>query len=500
MDAIDLEYEATPGFVRMNREACEAKGLHFNRYFFRHRDGGQFIVNRHHVVIEDTLDKVFSGEINRLIITIPPGYTKTEMLVIGFMSRGLAKNPRARFIHLSYSDNLAGTNSQATKDVVESPEYLRHWDRRIRADIGAKKQWSTKEGGGVYATAAAGQVTGFRAGRMEPGFTGAVVIDDPLKPDDAYSASLRGKTNSRINNTIKSRLAHEGVPIILIMQRLHEDDPVGFLLKGGTREKWHHLSIPALIKGGEKYPTSWSYGIPIEHGLAPGALWEDKHTVADLEQMAEADPYTYASQYDQRPSPLGGGMFKERWWRFYGEPPADITVKRMYIDTAQKKEEQHDFTVAQVWGFSPSMGILLLDQIRGKFEAPELLEVITSFWQKHAHNRQRHGSYIPVTACKIEDKSSGSSLIQTLSKESLIPVEAVQVQKDKVMRAMGVIPFIASGRVHIPTVTSESWVPEYLQEFASFTPLMTHAHDDQVDTTVMAIEDLLVKGNIYEGI
>ena len=116
------------------------------------------------------------------------------------------------------------------------------------------------------AAPAGGQITGFRAGRMEEGFTGAFVIDDPVKPDDAYSEVKRSTINNRFNNTMRSRLAIETVPMIVIMQRIHEEDLSGFLLKGGSGDKWHHLSIPAHLDSElleKPYSEDYTHGIPI---------------------------------------------------------------------------------------------------------------------------------------------------------------------------------------------------------------------------------------------
>ncbi len=130
------------------------------------------------------------GEITRLIINIPPGFTKTQMCVVDFVARGLAINPRARFIHASYSEALVQENSLAIRDTVTSEDYQALWPLELRKDAKAKGLWKTREGGGILARPSGGSITGFRAGRMEPGFSGALIIDDPLKPDMRSGASL----------------------------------------------------------------------------------------------------------------------------------------------------------------------------------------------------------------------------------------------------------------------------------------------------------------------
>lgn len=140
------------------------------------------------------------------------------------MGRGLALNCRARFMHLSYSHNLALLNSSTACGMIKSQAYQSMWPMSLRDDADSKAMWWTEHGGGVYASSAAGQVTGFRAGHMEPGWQGALIIDDPVKPDDAYSEIVRDGVNNRFNETIKSRLAIETTPMIVIMQRIHYHD------------------------------------------------------------------------------------------------------------------------------------------------------------------------------------------------------------------------------------------------------------------------------------
>lgn len=251
---------------RMLKYMLENDGIQFMRYFFKHREGMKMLRNWHHYLIEYVLQAVYDQKIQRLIVNIAPGYSKTEQVVLNFIARGLALNPRAKFIHASYSGDLAQENSSKIKEMVGSNEFQELWPMNIRVDSKGKKRWFTEVGGGMMAAPAGGQITGFRAGRMEPGFTGAFVIDDPVKPDDAYSAVKRNAINNRFNNTMRSRLAVEEVPMVVIMQRIHEDDLSGYLLKGGSGDVWHHLSIPTHLSEevlNKPYPDDYTHGIPI---------------------------------------------------------------------------------------------------------------------------------------------------------------------------------------------------------------------------------------------
>ena len=275
--------------------------LFFVRYFFKSQYNKKFIVAGHHYAIAEALIKVVSGESIRLIINIPPRYGKTEVAVKMFVAWCLANNSGAKFIHLSYSDDLALDNSSSIRDVVKSEEFQRLFPIALRTDSDSKKKWFTKDNGGVYATSAGGAITGFGAGAMGreyqdtgspcDGFSGCIIIDDPVKPDDAFSDTMRDRINRRFNNTIASRTNAPETPIIVIMQRLHENDMTGFLLNGGSGEEWDHVCLSAVKEDGS-------------------ALWPEKHSIEKLAIMEEADQYTFAGQYRQIPSPLSGGIFK----------------------------------------------------------------------------------------------------------------------------------------------------------------------------------------------
>ena len=285
---------------------CEEDGLYFNRYFFKQRFDSKMIIAPHHHVMQAALDRTMLPPddpqfISRLIITVPPGYTKTEMASIGYQARGLAINPMARFLHLSYSHKLALTNSAASRGMVKSQAFQGMWQVGTKDDVDSKEIWHTTKGGGVTATSAGGQVTGFRAGHMDPTkFTGALQIDDPVKPDDAYSELVREKVNTNYNETIASRVAIESVPIILIMQRIHWHDLAGYLLTGGSGEKWHHLDLPVILDSSKPYPEEYTHGIPIDHGLPDGWLWPFKHNEKH-EVALKAHRRRFWAQYMQRP-------------------------------------------------------------------------------------------------------------------------------------------------------------------------------------------------------
>lgn len=442
------------------------------------------IISPHHLVLARTLDDVYNGKIKRLVINLPPGYTKTEIAVVHFIAWCMAKNKRSRFIHATYSDKLALENSTKVRDIITSQQYQELWPMVLRNDSKAKGAWKNTKGGGLQARAAGGPITGFRAGQPEEGFSGALIIDDPLKPDDASSITSVDAINKRFNNVFRSRLMQESVtPMIVIMQRISINDPSAYLLNGGMNCKFHHLNLPALIDK-EKKRKAYTHAIPIKHKLPDGPLWAYKYDDKQLENLNKADPYTYASQYDQDPSPLGGSLFKAEWIKYYNIGSIIPEYRFITADTAQKVKTVNDYSVLQLWGVLQG-NLYLLDQLRGKWEAPELEKNFIAFWSKHYNPTVTVGK---LRTAYVEDKASGTGLIQHIKRltKPVIPIKAIQRNIDKVTRALDGVPYVASGKVFIPS--NANFTLDFVTELVEFSADMTHRNDDQVDTMLDAID------------
>lgn len=286
--------------VRANE--CISDPTYFDRYFFKQRYGSKMIQAPHIDVMAAVRERVFSGEITRLIVNIPPRYMKTDFWSIHTPAKGLAINPRSRFMLLSYSQKLALKNSSDTRNITRLPQYQKMWPMLSRVDADSKEIWYNDSGGGVVAGPAGGQVTGFGAGLMEEDeFTGMLLVDDPLKPADAHSKVMRENINNDYNETIASRIALERIPIVIVMQRIHYDDLSGYLLRGGSGEKWHHLNLPVIINNDDPYPKEYTHGIPIHHGLPDGWLWHQKHNESNRTALM-AHKRRWLAQYMQKPS------------------------------------------------------------------------------------------------------------------------------------------------------------------------------------------------------
>ena len=311
--------------------------LNFTRYFFKSAYKRKFVVGQHHVAIANALDKVLKGETKRLIINMPPRYGKTELAVKHFIAEGLAVNSKAKFIHLSYSDDLVRDNSKGVQDIIRLPEYRRMFPHVQPTSYNSRK-WFTRDGGGLYAVSSAGQVTGFGAGVVdkesddvldealndlaavadESTFGGAVIIDDPIKPDDARSSLLREKVNNKFETTIRNRVNSRNTPIVIIMQRLDENDLCGYLMNLEPDE-WEVLSLPVLStdENGEEH-----------------ALWPFKHTVEELHKLREKNAFVFDTQYMQNPKQLAGLMYEREWKTYEIIPFSSHRKVKNYTDTA----------------------------------------------------------------------------------------------------------------------------------------------------------------------
>lgn len=480
---------------------CENDHLFFTRYFFKHRQGIKFLVNWHHHLISDTVQRVIDGELKNVVINVPPGSSKTEIVAINLMARGLAINPRARFLHISYSDDLALLNSGTAKEIVQSDEFQALWPLKVADDAKSKKRWNVevdgKTAGGVYAVSLGGQITGFRAGHMAPGWQGAIIIDDPLKVEDAYSKTKRSAANRKLVSTVKSRKANPDTPIIVIMQRLAEEDPTGFIKAQKVPGEWEFITIPALIEDDyvEALPEKCRELVNSDERDEQGrfSYWPYKEPVADLCELEAKDRYVFSGQYQQRPSPLGGDIIKGQCFGRYSVVPP-LRYRKIFADTAQKTAERNDYSVFECWGAGEDGRIYLLDMIRGKWPAPELKRRAIAFWEKH----KAGGEYdAPLRQLVIEDKSSGTGLIQDIQASGGIPVKGVERTKDKLTRVMDVVSYIDSGLVYVPEAAP--FVSDFIGECEAFTADDTHANDDQIDPMVDAINDMLTKKrSIYD--
>ncbi len=440
-----LEKEQTKRLLQSNL-------IEYTKYFFD-AVGDEFVVNPHHEKIAEALRLVEEGKIKNLLINIPPRYGKTCLAVINWISQCIGKNPKAKFIHLSYSDDLALENSSSTKTIIESDEFQEFWPVKLRADSKSKKKWYTEEGGGVYATAAGGAITGFGAGatqQPDDQFYGAIVIDDPLKVDDAESEGERGRVNKRLNTTIKSRRNSRKTPIIVIMQRLHEDDMSGFILESGMGEEFYHLKLPAIQADGT-------------------ALWPFKHTLEELAVENKADPRTFSGQMMQEPSPDDGVFFQRAWFQRYdiGDEPEQLAVYGAsdYAVT----EGGGDFTEQGVAGFDEHEDLWFLNWWSGqttpdKWIAEQFILV------------ERYTPFVWVAEGGIIRRAVEPFLKKEQRTKSMYyMLEWITSGKNKAANARAFQALASQGKVHIPNTP---WGEALITQLLKFPD---GKYDDKVD-------------------
>lgn len=437
--------------------------LSFARFMFLHMRGSPMMEASFHADICKYLEQCVTGQTKRLIINIPPRAGKTEFAVKLFMAWCMGNWPDSEFIHASYSKTLAALNTSGTRAIMQHEAYEAVFGKPdLRNDSNAKDHFRTVQGGVVYAAGTDGTLTGLGAGKMRDTFGGAIIIDDPHKASEATSDTMRNNVLEWFGVTLESRINNRDVPIIVIMQRLHEEDLSGWLLAGGNGEKWDHLCIEAIGADGKSF-------------------WQDNSNFAldNLRRKEASNSYVFAGQYMQRPAPIGGGIIKDAWWKYWTVLPP-MQSRTIYADTALKTKEQHDYSVFQCWGTSKDGGKYLIDQVRGKWEAPDLLVQARAFWNKH--KAMTDCGYL--RSFKVEDKASGTGIIQSLSRER-IPIVGIQRNIDKVTRALDAAPVIETGNVYLPQ--NASWLGDLLAEASAFP---NGKHDDQLDPLFDAVTDV----------
>lgn len=412
------------------------------------------------------LEAVTSGEITRLLMNVPPGTMKSLLtgVIWPAWEWGPQGKPEMRIVGTAHEETLAIRDSRRCRDLIKSVWYQTLWPLEFARDLDGKREF-----GNVH--------KGFRQARAFTSMTGVrgdrVILDDPISADNANSEAALEEARLAFTETLPTRVNSEKSAIIVVMQRLNEKDTSGVILD--MKLPYVHLCIPMRYEEGRRCITSigWKDPRQVEGELMfPERFAEPQ--VLELEKTLGS--YGTAGQLQQRPAPRGGGIIKESWYRYYSSVPT-LEWRIITADTAQKTGEENDFSVLQCWGRSTIGQAVLLDQVRGKWESPELLVNARAFWNKHKMNNA-----VPLRSMQVEDKVSGTGLIQTLRREG-VPIIGVQRSKDKLSRGHDSAPFIESGNVLLPI--DAEWLSDFLGESSAFPG---GAHDDQLDPMFDAIQ------------
>lgn len=395
--------------------------LFMQRSFYELNPQTPFLPNWHIEMIAQALEDCRTGKTKRLIINVPPRSLKSHCASIAFPAWVMGHNPSAQVICVSYGQDLADNLASNCRTLMSSSFYRNLFPRtRLAAKKQAVHDFYTTEHGVRMATFVGGVLTGRGAGFL--------IIDDPLKPEEAASESQRRAVNDWYDHTLVTRLndKRDGC-IIIIMQRLHEDDLVGHVQE---KDYWKVLRFPAIAEDDERHIIHSLGKARVITRKSKEALHPEREPIKVLNAIRERQgEYHFAGQYQQAPAPLAGGMVKAHWFMKYAphELPQRFDLIFQSWDTANKAAEINDFSVCTSWGMTEKQNLYLLHVFRDRLEYPDLKRTILRL--AGLHN---------ATSVVIEDKASGTQLLQDLKHDGFDMATAYKSNGDKVMRMITV--------------------------------------------------------------
>ncbi|MBZ9873178.1 phage terminase large subunit [Mesorhizobium sp. BR1-1-9] len=437
--------------------------------------GARYLPNWHIRAITHQLERVLLGHCKPLIITMPPRSLKSVTTSVAFPAWVLGRDPSKRMICVSYAQPLAVKLANDFRTVVDTAWYRSIFPTfKINPRKNTENEMQTTLGGGRLATSTGGQLTG-RGGDI-------IIIDDPLKADEAHSESARSKCAEWVRSTLMSRFDNPAKgAAVLVMQRLHVDDLAGILLEAGG---WEHLNLSAIAEQDERIQT----GKDRWHDRKIGDLLHpSRYGMAELDGLKLAlGSLNFSAQFQQAPAPPDGNIVKRAWFRYYD--PGQLDLRSMTIvqswDTAVKGDPSCDYSVGTTWA-KDGNNYYLLDLVRVRAAYPELIKAVKNFLAKH-----------DPEIILIEDAGSGSSLIADLDSQN-ISTTPIKTRIDKESRLSRVGAMIENGNVHLPK--DAHWKDDFLVEVLAFP---NGKHDDQVDSMTQALiwmKDDKPTGRFYVG-
>jgi predicted phage terminase large subunit-like protein len=417
-----------------------------------------FHMNWHICRIAYVLEQLRLGKITRLMITVPPRSLKSIMCSVAFPAFVLGHDPTKRLIVASYSADLAVKHGLDFRTVINSAEYHGIFPgMRISAVKNTQTEVVTTLNGFRLAISVDGTLTG-RGGDI-------IIIDDPIAAMAALSQKSREHVADWYFNTVLSRLDDkQNGAIVLVMQRLHEDDPAGVLLR--SSDEWTVVNLPAIAEQDEQIPI----GNGQVHCRRAGDVLHPEREPRDvLESLrAQFGEETFAAQYQQRPVPPGGAMIKRAWLRRYDQLPTSGQIIQSW-DVANKQGEENDYSVCTTW-LVPENRYYLMDVLRGRFDFPSLRRKVSEQAKLHK-----------ASQILIEDAGFGTALIQEI-KTADFSVIAVKPEHDKKIRMALQAAKFENGQVFFPK--EAPWLRDLEDELFAFP---SGRHDDQVDSISQAL-------------
>ena len=421
--------------------------------------------NVHIALMCAELEAVRRGEQLKLAFALPPRSLKSILVSIAYPAWLLGHNPAAKIICASYAQPLADDLARDCLQVVQSDWYRRVFPAtRLATNRQPVAGFETTAGGFRRATSVGGVLTGFGAD--------TIIVDDPTKPSEALSDVERAKANSWAQHTLFTRLNDKARgSIILVMQRLHEDDMIGFV---GRLTPMKLVSFPAIAQENENHRIKTPHGIRIWQRREGEALHPTREPLELLEILRTAmGPRAFSAQYLQMPAPPGGSLVKPEWFpRFdLANPPVFDSVFQSW-DTANKASQLSGYSVCTTWG-KRGKQLFLLHVLRKRLEFPDLKRAIIE-----------QARIFDVTIALIEDAASGIALIQELKRDGFYKARPVKPKGDKVMRLQAQTGAIEAGQVFVPS--NAPWLDDYLRELMMFPSTKYY---DQVDSTSQALAE-----------
>lgn len=457
--------------------------LLFTRVMFEKRTGREFLLSQptgresHFKTICRELTDVFTLKTKRLLLNCPPGWSKSE-LCKSFIAWSLAHYPDSKFLYISHSFDLAAMHTHSIKQTLQLPIYKHLFDIDITRDTSAKDYFKTGQGGAVAAFGSQGGITGHDAGL--PGlerFSGAIIIDDIHKPEDVHSDTIREKVQRNYFETIERRLRSPNVPIVLLGQRLHEDDLPAHLLSGSDGQEWRRVIIKGIDEAGN-------------------AGYPEVNPLSQLLTMQEKQPYVFASQYQQDPLPAGGGLYKEDWFPVLDVEPTILSTF-LTVDAAETEEAYNDATAFSFWGLyqvkfkdipiDNLYAVHWLDCAEIRVEPKDLEDEFLDFYADCMQHR------IKPEFVAIEKKSSGVTLLSMLKNVQglrTIDVNRTKASGSKTVRFLEMQKYIANKQVSLPANGKHTRM--CLDHMRKITANNTHRWDDICDTVYDSIKIALI--------
>ena len=439
------------------------------RVFYELNPATPYLDNFHIHLIAAILEAMRRGEKRRLIFNLPPRNLKSLIVSVAYVAWLLGHDPGAKIICVSYGQELAENLARQCRQVLQSEWYQQLFPKtRLSPARQAADSFETTAGGGRIATSIGGALTGLGADY--------ILIDDPVKPQEAFSEAERTRANLWYQHSLVTRLNDkQRGRIAIVMQRLHEDDMVGHVMGLDT---WDVVALSAIASTEETYLIPSAFGSWTHRRHEGEALHPEREPLEVLETYRRTlGPEFFAAQFLQAPVPPGGNMVKLDWFQRFDidTPPAfDRTVQSW--DTASKATQLSGYSVCTVWGIA-NKRLYLIDVIRARFEYPELRATALAL------ARGQHRGHRRPDIILIEDKASGQSLIQDMKQENVRNIEAVEPDTDKITRMYAQTAVIKNGHVLIPH--QAPWLADYLQEMIAFPK---GRHNDQVDSTSQALK------------